>query len=319
MSFVSWTSYSEAIRRLIFGGMGRVWCLHGAVPGAAPTLLEHRFISDSGLLSRFLAQSSRFVPLRDALDDQGAALTVDDATHAAAEACGIARSYGHAVTLFINPGQVESGQPYWFVQLKVLLDGLPGNPCEFEDRSFPTATFRDRLRLREAIKRQVCTIKTEEGRSARVVALARQWQIAPREVPRHATTLSIRDLRQLLAAGVDIQNHGWSHAHHASLSPAESAEEVRRGRDWLHHQLGIDAQYFAVPFGDVLPDPPAAACCSTWLTLDSELPLGPVSAQVFNRVDLTLQRGPGVLTTARERIGRSLKTLAALWGGSRGS
>jgi len=88
--------------------MGRVLCLHGAVPGAGPTLLEHRFISDSGRLSRFLAQSSRYVPLRDALEDKGAALTVDDATHAAADACAIARSYGHAVTLFVNPGPTGS-------------------------------------------------------------------------------------------------------------------------------------------------------------------------------------------------------------------
>jgi len=170
--------------------------------------------------------------------------------------------------------------------------------------------------LREAVKGQLCTIKTEEERSARVAALARQWHIAPREVPRHATTLSIHDLRQLLAAGVDIQNHGWSHAHHASLSPEESAEEVRQGRDWLRSKLGIDAGYFAVPFGDVLPGPLAAAFCSSWLTLKYELPPGRVSPQVFNRVDLTLQRGPGVIAAVRGRIGRSLRALAARWAGS---
>jgi len=299
--------------------MGRVFSLHGAVPDAAPTLLEHRFVSDSGLLSRFLAQSPRFVSLRDALDDKGAALTVDDATHASAEACRIARSHGHPVTLFINPGQVESGQPYWFVQLKVLLDGLPGNPCEFENRSFPTATFRDRLRLRQVIKTRLCTIKTEAERSARVVALARQWQQAPIEVPRSGSTLSLEDVRELVAAGVDIQNHGWSHAPHASLSPAESAEEVRRGRDWLRSHLGIDAQYFAVPFGDVLPGPPAAAWCTTWLTLNGKLPPGRVSPQVFNREDLTMQRGPGFMAAARERLGRSFAALASRWAGSRRS
>ena len=297
--------------------MGRVFSLHGAVPAADPGRLEHRFISDAGLLSRFLAKSPRFVSLRDALEGGGSALTVDDATHAAAEACRIARSHGHPVTLFINPGQVESGQPYWFVQLKVLLDGLPGNPCEFESRSFQTATFRDRLRLRHAIKTRLCTIKTEEERSSRVAGLATQWGQAPIEVPRSGATISLDDVRELLALGVDIQNHGWSHAPHASLTAAESAEEVQRGRDWLRDRLGIDAPYFAVPFGDVLPDPPAAALCTTWLTLDGGLPPGWVAPGVFNREDLTLQRRPGLLAAARARLGRSFQALAAAWTGSR--
>lgn len=299
--------------------MGRVFALHGAVLGAISTRFEHRFISDSELLSRFLAGAPRFVPLRDALDGEGAALTVDDATQAAAEACWIARSHGHPVTLFINSGQVESGEPYWFVLLRVLLDKLRGRSHEFENRSFPTATFRDRLRLREAIKTRLCAIKEEEERAARVIALARQWQLAPLEVPRHATTLSTRDLRDLVAAGVDLQNHGWSHSHHASLSPEESAREVRRGRDWLRNQLGIDAGNFAVPFGDVLPSPQAAALCTTWLTLTHQFPPGRVSSQVFNREDLALQPGPGAIAAARERIERFLNALAARWGGLRRS
>jgi peptidoglycan/xylan/chitin deacetylase (PgdA/CDA1 family) len=100
-------------------------------------------------------------------------------------------------------------------------------------------------------------------------------------------TLTRAELRPLLDAGVDLQNHGWSHSHHANLTPTESAREVREGREWFRRELGIDTPWFAVPFGDSRPHD-IGVDCEVWLALNDAWPAGWLSPSVFNRRALTL-------------------------------
>jgi peptidoglycan/xylan/chitin deacetylase (PgdA/CDA1 family) len=102
----------------------------------------------------------------------------------------------------------------------------------------------------------------------------------------------LRDLVSLRDAGVDVQNHGWSHAHHGSLSPEESAREIREGRAWLARELGVDGSHFAVPFGDTLPSERALGECATWLIADPNRPPGVIAPRVVNREtpDYAVQR-----------------------------
>jgi peptidoglycan/xylan/chitin deacetylase (PgdA/CDA1 family) len=290
--------------------MGQVFAMHGVVPGAEPTRFVTRFLSDTDEFSGFLAGKT-FVPLADALLGNGNALTVDDATRAAAEACRMVRGAGQPVTLFVNPGQVESGQPYWFVLLKVLCDGLRETEYPFKGVRYPAATLRDRIRLRQAVREPISRIPDEAGRIAAVRELAESWKLAPPIVPAHGATLSLADLKELVGLGVDIQNHGWSHANHGALSPAESASEVRRGREWLRDHLGGDPAIFAVPFGAPLPAAEAAAECSHWLTLTDTHPPGAIQEGVWNRKDLTLYRPAEPVADGRTSggTGRSVWTL----------
>jgi hypothetical protein len=275
--------------------------LHGVAQGVDRRRFGFRNLCEIAALRRFLSSVPRLVPLPEALAGGGSALTIDDATTAAANAALLAREYGHAVSLFVNAGQVESGRPYSFVVLNALLDGLDGQPCPFEGTSFPTATTAQRQALRDAIKARLCTVTDEPAREELVRALAAGWRVRSLEVPPHFRTLTKQDLIALRDAGVDLQNHGWSHSHHASLTPEASGREISEGRHWLKRQLGVDAAYFAVPFGDALPPPGLAAPCAAWLTLLDALPPGPLAPGVFNRATLALPAAPAGLSGVAAR------------------
>lgn len=262
--------------------------IHGVAPTVDPQRFAYRNLSATDSLRRFLSSAPPLVPLSDALAGGGSALTIDDATHSAADAALLAREYGHAVSLFVNAGQVESGTPHSFLMLNALLDGLEGQSCDFENTTFPTLTMAHRQALRSVIKARLRAITSEPARLDLVTELAARWRVSPLDVPPHFRTLAKHDLVTLRDAGVDLQNHGWSHSHHPSLTPEESVREINKGRAWLQWELNVDAAYFAVPFGDALPHPDVAASCETWLTLMDELPPGPLAPKVFNRETLAL-------------------------------
>jgi hypothetical protein len=293
------------------GRTGRILALHGVAPQVDRRRFEFRNFEEVRALERFLSAAPPFLPLVEALAGRGDALTIDDATRGAADAALLARRYGHAVTLFVNPAQVESGAPYWFFLLNVLLDKLDGRRRDFEGTSFATSSVPQRNALRTRIKARVRAIKQEPQRAAFIRELAERWQLAPLDVPGHLTTLRTGDLRELLASGVELQNHGWSHAHHGSLSAEESVWEVREAREWLRSELGVDAPHFAVPFGDVMPGPEATTACETWLTLSDVWPAGRVTPTVFNRKNLEVATELDVFARVGARVRRSLRVLAA--------
>ncbi len=274
---------------------GRVLTLHGTAAQVDPARFCFRNMTDQGGLRLYFGMVEPFVPLRDALRGRGMALTIDDAIRGAADAALLAREFGHAVTLFVNPGQVVSGDPYWFLVLNALLDGLDDTPRTLDGVRYLTATTADREVIRRRIKTTIGEMPREPDRLEFVRRLAREWDVALLDLPPHFQTLDHEALVRLRDAGVDLQNHGWWHTEHGCLAPAESTREIRDGRAWLARELGVDAPYFAAPFGTALPAPEAAATCEVWFTLD-ESPPGSRGHGVFNRevLDVTPQgRVPG--------------------------
>lgn len=281
---------------------GRVFCIHGIAPVVDAERFLSRNLVGARRLEQFLAGRQRFVSLDDAMAGRGDALTIDDATRAAADAAWLARRLGHAVTLFVNPGQVESGAPYHFLLLNALLDQHQGQSAEYGGRHYPMGTSADRQRLRRMLKEEVRRLVTEDERRAAVLNLAECWNTGPLDVGPAFATLAKAELVALMSAGVDVQNHGWTHAHHAALTPDESASEIRRGREWLRRELGLDARWFSVPFGDSLPhDAPVEY--DGWFTLNAEWNAGLIAPRVYNRVDLSLEESA---SRPREARGRSM-------------
>ena len=272
--------------------MARILTSHGIAARVDRRLFAFRNLWTAEALGKWLSSQRQFVPLPDALAGRGEAFTIDDATRAGADAALLARRHGHAVSLFINPEQVDAGAPYAFVLLNVVLDRARGDGLEFEERMYPVSADAERQTLRRAVKASLQRIADESARRLMVTQLAGHWRVDDLSVPPHFATLTTRDLAALRDAGVDLQNHGWSHTHHAALSAAASDREVREGRTWLQRELGVDARYFAVPFGEALPPDGAAPACDVWFTSTHTMRAGFHGANVFNREDAQEEAGP---------------------------
>jgi len=236
---------------------GQVLTIHGIAPAVIPNAFCFRNMWDTDAMLRYLTSVPPFVSLGDAMAGRGDALTIDDAIRGAADAALLARQRGHAVTLFVNPSQVESGAPYAFLVLNALLDGLTRRVCIFEDTAFRIGTHAKRQVLRRRIKARLCALTDEQARLDFVTGLAGQWGVTVPDMPPHFRTLSRDELVALRDAGVALENHGWSHSDHTSLSSAQSVREIRDGRVWLERELGVEAAYFAAPYGEALPTPEA--------------------------------------------------------------
>jgi peptidoglycan/xylan/chitin deacetylase (PgdA/CDA1 family) len=275
---------------------GQVLTIHGIAPAVIPKTFCFRNICDADTMARYLESVPTFVPLADAIAGRGDALTIDDAIRGAADAALLARRFGHAVTLFVNPGQVESGAPYAFLVLNAVLDGLG-------------SSYAERQALRRRIKARLCVLTDEQARLEFVMGQGAQWGVTAPEVPAHFRTLKRDELVTLRDAGVALENHGWSHSDHTNLSPAESVREIREGRDWLQRELGVEAGYFASPFGEALPAPEASAVCTMWLAASQAMPAGPLSAHVFNRTFLDLPPPDGASARGVRATGRRLLNL----------
>ena len=290
---------------------GQVLTIHGIAPAVIPKTFCFRNICDADTMARYLESVPPFVPLADAIAGRGDALTIDDAIRGAADAALLARQHGHAVTLFVNPGQIESGGPYAFLVLNALLDSLKDRVCVFEGVKSRIRTHAERQSLRRRIKARLCLLAEEQARFDFVTNLADQWGVTTPEVPPHFRTISLDELLTLRDAGVAIENHGWSHSDHTSLSPAASVREIHKGRAWLQRELGVKAAYFASPFGEALPAPEALKYCAMWFAASQLMPAGRRSPHVFNRKFLDLPT-PGVASVGGVRTtGRRLLNLGA--------
>ena len=282
-----------------------IYTLHGVAPNLDLRRFIYRNISDEKKLTAILGRRRAFVPLKEALAGNGDALTIDDATRASADAALLARQYGHHVTLFVNPGQVDPPRPYSFNLLAVLIDGVSTPSVEISGQRFPARTPADREAIRGRMKQQLRDIESEAERRSLVERLAAEWGNIRLDLPDFLATITKQELKQLRDEGVDIQNHGWSHACHRRLSTAESQSEIDLGKQWLLENLGVTADIFAVPFGDVLPSD--GVTCPCWLTLDHRLPVGRLGETVWNRDTLHSQPDGGVIDDARIRARRFIR------------
>ena len=274
-----------------------IYTMHGVAPNVDPRRFIYRNISDERRFREILSTRPAFVPLTESLAGRGDALTIDDATRASADAALLARRLGHEVTLFVNPGQVDPPIPYSFNLLSVLMDRLKARSVNLDGKTLKARTPADRDAIRKRIKTRLREIEREAERNALIARLALQWGDVDLRMPHFLQTLTTAELEQLRDSGVDIQNHGWTHRCHSRHSAEESQREIDTGRQWLLDRLGVTADLFAVPFGDVLP--PAGVDCRHWLTADYRLPRGQIGQTVWNRETLQADPAPRAFDQVR--------------------
>lgn len=279
------SSFNEA-RTGIFG-------THGIVDGCNTGRFEHRNMLDTEEFRKILTEAPRFVSITDALEGRGWALTIDDATRAAADAARMARELGHEVTLFINPWQIEDGKPSWFSRLDGWLDFVDAENLTWNGNEYDLSNLDGKNRFRTDVKFAMRRHQDQRQSCALIDHLEDLLGILGKSVPEHLTCLTKGDLGELKAMGIDIQNHSWTHSDPLALGPERFETELRKGRAWLHTNLGIDARYLACAYGEYLPHPAMLQENGTvCLLLHNHVAPGHVGDNIFNRLNLTITSAP---------------------------
>jgi Polysaccharide deacetylase len=213
------------------------------------------------------------------------ALTVDDSTIAGAEACLIARQFGHEVTLFLNPHQIITQTPYFFTILNLAIDSL----AKRARRSDPNFSLRSpRLRdLRSQMRNRLMRLSGAALESELHQFLS-AWDLEMPNVPQEHRPLDMAMLARLVAAGVQIGNHGWSHADIGSFAEGDLWDDISQAQQWLRDATGQQVDHYAVPFGLATPpDTVLRRLDGLCLLADAGRPLGKLASGVVNRVDIT--------------------------------
>jgi peptidoglycan/xylan/chitin deacetylase (PgdA/CDA1 family) len=208
-------------------------------------------------------RGENFVPLREAMADSiKEALTVDDSTVAAANAARLARKHGQPVTLFVNGQNIVERLPYWFTRINASLDAAPERRVAYGKTTFDLRRVQDKARLRGLVKREAVHAPSEGRRQAILVELESLLGVHDIVLPRYLEIITIEELRELAAIGVDVQNHGWTHTHAAVLSPGEHADSIARGRAFVREHSGCDGEFYAPPYGNAPSGkPPHCEAC----------------------------------------------------------
>jgi hypothetical protein len=264
-----------------------IFAMHGVADRLRSERFQYRNLLEAEQFCAFLRSAPKFVPLDDALQGRGRALTIDDATVASARAAKLARDFGHAVTLFINPWNIEAHKPYWFSRLNTLLDSVDAPKFLLDGRMFDLTTFAGKSEFRTHIKTLMRRHTNPEDNITLIDRIEEDLGVGRNEIPPHDRCLDTESVRELHGVGVDIQNHGWTHLDPLAGNLAQFTEQFHKARSWLKDRLAIETRFFASPFGEFLPHTDFLRRYElVCLLLHHDLPPGNVEDHVVNRITL---------------------------------
>jgi hypothetical protein len=267
-----------------------IYEMHGVIQSHSHQLLTHRWMLDAERFDRFISQRSPFVTLGRALEGRGDALTIDDATQAAYNAATLARNRGHEVTLFVNSKNVRESTPYYLHVLSSILDKAA--PVELEllcRKHLPSEVPAEKTKVREFLKHHFSRLPNESTRQSLLRLVAADLSMAELPIADHLQTLSCEQIAQLIDRGVQLENHGASHADLSIFRDDDVRNEITECKNWLQTHFSIESRYFAVPFGNVLPRFDVGdEIASCWLTANRALHSGFVGPKVYNRAELRI-------------------------------
>jgi hypothetical protein len=264
-----------------------VHLLHGCVRDWNSVDQSCRNFVSEAQLSRYLEQLPRkYERWRDDQVDPYV-LSVDDSTKGGARACELARACGHEVVFFVNPYQIASGDPYFFVFLDALLDARREKQIQYEGLTYVLGDNTSLRSFRLAVRQYVCDLDQREV-FPYLHDLAHRLRVHAPLIREHAQSLTIQDLTSLRTIGVMIDNHGWMHAEIGHLRDSEFAAHIDVAKQWLSSTMDIEANHYAVPFGlSFVPAARRALVSGTVFLAHPDLPEGKLPAGHWNRLEIT--------------------------------
>jgi len=283
-----------------------IYVTHGIIASYRSERISHALCLPASRAQLHLQlRRKKYVPLAQAIAGGGDALTVDDATYAGLEMALLARRYGHAVSWFVNGSHVENRNEYFPFQISAMLDDTRATECGFDGQTWSLKTTADRRTLRAIIKHRYMQMRSLGEITQLIDKLADSVRCDSKDAESSLRTVGTAHLAQAVLAGVDLQNHGWSHLNPQVLSEEERAAEVMRNDEYLSQFRRTVTQVCAPPFGHcVMPVPPE------YFVVLANRGLSPSyrEGNTLNRTDLVLT---ATSRNKRDRISRAEKARLA--------
>ena len=263
-----------------------IFVSHGVVSPYSSDRISHGLclpISRAAL--HLQLRREKYVPLAQAIVGQGDALTVDDATYAGLELVLLARRYGHAVSWFVNGSHVEHKIQYFPFQISCMLDETRLTECTFDGTAWNLDIKASRRAFRAHIKKMYMAMRSQDEITNLIDRLAQCLRSESTSPERALRTVTAAELARAVLAGVDLQNHGWSHLNPQLFTEAERAADINQNDEYLGLYRREITPVFAPAFGQrVLLTSPSHFLLLANRSLASDYKDG----NVLNRGDLLL-------------------------------
>jgi peptidoglycan/xylan/chitin deacetylase (PgdA/CDA1 family) len=282
-----------------------IFVTHGVISPYSRERISHALCLPTSRAALHLRlRHTKYVSVVDAIVGKGDALTIDDATQAGLELAFLARRYGHAVTWFVNGHHVENRIEYFPFQISCMLDDTRETGCRFDGDTWNLDTTGGRRTFRRHIKQLYMQMRKQHEITDLIDRLADSLHTDSTNPESSLRTVGTSALAQAVLAGVDLQNHGWSHLNPQMFSDKERADDVKQNDEYLAQFRRANTPVFAPPFGQPVI---LSSLARVMLLADRSLAPHYEDGSVINRGDLVLRRSA---ETPRDTGNRALELVA---------
>ncbi|HEX4997627.1 MAG TPA: polysaccharide deacetylase family protein [Terriglobia bacterium] len=181
------------------------------------------------------------------------AITFDDGIGPVTEdASAIAVARGWPMTFYLPTRYLDTGEPYWFLELDLLLERAPGKGFEFDggwhSLDGPTARAGASVFLRSYFKKRTSVQEvTDSLRALRRALLENESRPMDMPVP---APVSWERVRQLAAREeLSFQAHTVNHLALSRLSEEGLISEMESSRVRIEEVTGRPVNHFCYPYG----------------------------------------------------------------------
>jgi peptidoglycan/xylan/chitin deacetylase (PgdA/CDA1 family) len=155
------------------------------------------------------------------------------------------------ITIFLNPGYIENGRLFWWMESDYLVRQAQVDQARIEGGFYHLNKQEDQKALAKAIFDRLCYAKSVPEREV-FLEMVREVLAVPSAVhPTEEISLKWTEVREMEESGwVSFGGHTMNHPVLGSLTnPIEVKREVSECRTVMERQLGHPVHTFAYPFG----------------------------------------------------------------------
>lgn len=172
---------------------------------------------------------------RGCLPSRAVWVTFDDGSPTVIEAAQpVLDRLGIKATLFVCPGVITTGEPYWWWLVETARANGLEIPAEPSATDLAVLTSWPDWKRREAVD------------DLRRLLTSHNVEVNGRQLRRE-------ELDGWIAAGHDIGNHSWDHPCLDTCEPSEQRRQVRQAHDWIEQHFDPPTRVFAYPNGNFTP------------------------------------------------------------------